>query len=45
MDGDGWPIIPGRYGRPEWHDGHTLAVYIGRPSLFARLWAIPGSPR
>jgi hypothetical protein len=24
------------------HDGTALAVYTGRPRLFARLWAVPG---
>ena len=44
-DGDGWPIIPGRYGRLEWHNGQALAVYTNRPRLFARLSAIPGVRR
>jgi hypothetical protein len=41
-DRQGFPIIPGRYGRIEWFDGQDLAVYSDRPRLFARIWAIPG---
>ena len=41
-DAEGFPIIPGRYGRIEWTGGPELAVYSDRPRLFARLWAIPG---
>jgi hypothetical protein len=52
-DTEGFPFIPGRYGRIEWYcDGvecsacplpgqFGLAVYTDRPRLFARLWAIP----
>ena len=40
-DAEGWPLIPGKFGRLEWHDGDTLAVYTDRPRLFARLWAVP----
>ena len=42
LDAEGWPIIPGRYGRLEWHDGRVLAVYTDRPRLFARLWTVSG---
>jgi hypothetical protein len=42
-DAEGWPVIPGRYGRLEWHDGTALAVYTDRPRVFACLWAVPGS--
>lgn len=45
FDGEGFPMIPGRYGRIEWFDGNDLAVYTDRPRLFARLWAIPGVRR
>jgi hypothetical protein len=45
QDAEGWPVIPGRYGRLEWHDGETLAVYSDRPRVFARLWAVPGIRR
>jgi hypothetical protein len=45
LDAEGWPIIPGRYGRLEWHDARQLAVYTDHPRLFARLWAIPGARR
>jgi hypothetical protein len=46
-DREGWPIIPGRLGRIEWHDpeGRELAVYTDRPRLFDRLLAIPGVRR
>jgi hypothetical protein len=44
-DAEGWPVVPGRLGRIEWHDGQVLAVYTNRPRLFARLWAIPGVRR
>jgi hypothetical protein len=44
-DRQGFPIIPGRYGRIEWYDRHNLAVYCDRPRLFARIWAIPGVRR
>ncbi len=56
-DAEGFPFIPGRYGRIEWHcDGVAcwscplpgqvaLAVYTDRPRLFAKLWAIPGVKR
>jgi hypothetical protein len=44
-DGDGLPIIPGRLGQIELHDGQALAVYTARPRVFARLWAVPGMRR
>jgi hypothetical protein len=44
-DAEGWPVIPGKLGRLEWHDGRELAVYTDRPRLIARLWAIPGVRR
>jgi hypothetical protein len=44
-DVEGWPMIPGKLGRLEWHDGRELAVYTDRPRLFARLWAVPGVRR
>jgi hypothetical protein len=40
-DPEGFPVIPGRYGRIEWFDGRDLAVYCTHPRLFAKLWAIP----
>jgi hypothetical protein len=57
VDAEGFPTIPGRYGRIEWHcDGVncwscalpgrlTLAVHADRPRVFQRLWAIPGVVR
>jgi hypothetical protein len=34
-------MIPGRYGRLEWHDGSVLAVHTDRPRVCTRLWAVP----
>ena len=45
FDTEGFAVIPGRYGQIEWFDGTDLAVYTGRPRLFAKLWAIPGVRR
>jgi hypothetical protein len=45
MDAEGYPAIPGRYGRVEWFNGRELAVYCGHPRLFAKIWAIPGVRR
>jgi hypothetical protein len=46
-DAEGFPVIPGSYGRIEWADpeGKELAVYCHRPRLFHKLWAIPGVRR
>ena len=44
-DAEGYPAIPGRYGRIEWFNGRDLAVYCDRPRLFAKIWAIPGVRR
>jgi hypothetical protein len=56
-DAEGFPIIPGRYGRIEWYcDGQNcwscplpgqlaLAVYTDRPRLFARLSAVLGAKK
>lgn len=41
-DLEGWPTIPGKLGRLEWHDGTEVAIYADRPRLFTRLWAVPG---
>jgi hypothetical protein len=43
-DSEGFPLIPGRYGRIEWFDGRDLAVYSDHPRVFAKLWAIPQRP-
>ena len=57
VDIEGFPVIPGRYGRIEWLcDGVNcqscplpgrlaLAVYTNRPRLFGKLWSIPGVRR
>src|SRR5262249_39454125 len=44
-DAEGFPEIPGRYGRIEWVGPDALAVYCDRPRLFQKLWAIPGVTR
>jgi hypothetical protein len=44
-DAEGYPAIPGRYGRVEWFNGRDLAIYCDHPRLFAKLWAIPGVNR
>jgi hypothetical protein len=46
-DAEGFPVIPGRYGRIEWAEpkGRELAVYCTRPRLFQKLWAIPSVRR
>jgi hypothetical protein len=44
-DPEGWPMIPGRYGRMEYTGGDTLAVFTDRPRLVARLLAVPGVRR
>ena len=44
-DAQGFPVIPGRYGRIEWFDGEDLAVDCDRPRHFAKIWAIPGVRR
>jgi hypothetical protein len=44
-DDEGWPIIPGRLGQVEYHDGRDLAVFTDRPRVHAKLWAIPGVRR
>jgi hypothetical protein len=44
-DSEGWPVIPGRLGQVEYHDGHELAVFTPRLRLHAKLWAIPGVRR
>jgi hypothetical protein len=44
-DAEGFPVMPGRYGQVEFHDGGRLAGYTDRPRVFRRLWAIPGVRR
>lgn len=57
LDAEGFPFIPGHYGRIEWCcDGVdcwscplpgqvALSVYSDRPRLFAKIWAISGVRR
>jgi hypothetical protein len=44
-DAEGLPVIPGRLGQIEPHDGQALAVYSTRPRIFARLWTVQGVRR
>jgi hypothetical protein len=44
-DSEGFPLIPGRFGQIEYHDGVTLAVFTPRRRLHAKLSAIPGLVR
>lgn len=46
-DAEGFPVIPGSYGRIEWADPDEkeLAVYCDHPRLFEKLRAIPGVRR
>jgi hypothetical protein len=44
-DVEGFPLIPGRYGRVEWFNGRDLAVYSNHPRFFAKIWTIPGVRR
>jgi hypothetical protein len=40
-DPEGYPAIPGRYGRVEWFNGRDLALYCDHSRLFAKIWAVP----
>ncbi|HEV8309203.1 MAG TPA: hypothetical protein VGW35_16205 [Methylomirabilota bacterium] len=44
-DAEGFPIMPGRLGQLEYHDGRDLAAFTDRPRLHGTLWAIPGVRR
>src|SRR5262245_33793355 len=44
-DAEGWPLIPGRLGQIEHHDGTTLAVYTDRSRMVSKLAAIHGVRR
>lgn len=47
-DAEGWPLVPGRYGRLEWRGAesatgqHRLYAYTDRPRMIARLRALAG---
>ncbi len=41
-DVEHWPILPGKYGRVEWHDATTLAAYTDRARKIIPLLAVPG---
>jgi hypothetical protein len=44
-DREGWPIIAGRYGQIEYHDGVELAVYTEHRRVVGKLETIPGIRR
>lgn len=37
FDAEGWPVIRGRLGRIEYHDGRERAVYTHGPKMFRKL--------
>ena len=41
LDAEGWPMVPGRLGRIEYHDETDVVVFTNRRRLHARLLAIP----
>lgn len=41
LDAEGWPMVPGRLGRIEYHDDTDLAVFTHRRRLHVRILAIP----
>jgi hypothetical protein len=41
LDAEGWPMVPGRLSRIEYHDDTDVAVFTNRRRLHARLLAIP----
>src|SRR5262245_4083481 len=45
QDIEGWPVIEGRLGRIEYHDGLDLAVFTDRPRMHAKILAIQGLRR
>jgi len=45
LDAEGWPIVPGRLGRIEYHDDTHVVVFTNCRRLHARLLAIPSIQR
>ena len=45
LDAEGWPMVPGRLGRIEYHDDTDLAVFTNRRRLHVRILAIPAIQR
>jgi hypothetical protein len=45
LDAEGWPTVPGRLGRVEYHDDTDLAVFTNRRRLHVRILAIPAIKR
>lgn len=41
-DTEGWPIVPGRLGRLEYHDRVRAAIFTNRPRIHARIQNLPG---
>lgn len=44
-DGEGWPIVPGKHGQVEWHDGREIAVFTRSTRIAGRLLGVPGVKR
>jgi hypothetical protein len=45
-DAEGYPVIPGKFGQIEYHDGTRLAAYTaGRKDRLGRLLSLPGITR
>jgi hypothetical protein len=44
VDTEGWPVLAGRYGQVEYHDGARLAVYSSRARVIGRLRALGVRP-
>jgi hypothetical protein len=44
-DEEGYPYVPGRNGRIEWHDGNEWAAYTNRRRVIKPLLALPGVRR
>ena len=45
LDAEGWPMVPGRLGRIEYHDDTDVAVFTNRRRLHVRILAIPAIKR
>lgn len=44
-DVEGWPMVRGRYGRLEYHDGVVVSVFTDHRLIRSRLLELPGSRR
>src|SRR5262245_22574559 len=45
LDREGWPIVDGRYGQIEYHDGRLLAVFSTHSRIIAKLLKLPNVQR